>query len=123
MWLTGDNGRKAEISFQQRGSLDAEPWALLDRDCQHGAGPEIVTIGRPHTVRCAIYNYSCESALCGSGALLEVSRGSLREELRCPNIGDGLWWLAFDYDCNSEILLVRDRLADNLTLQRGDAPC
>jgi uncharacterized protein YfaP (DUF2135 family) len=116
VWLTDGNGRRAEISFQQPGTLDGEPWAFLDRDCVEGEGPETVAIRRPCTMCCAVHNYSDESPLRDSGAILEVSLGSLKAKLHCPNAGIGSWWLAFEYDCDHQMILVRDRLADTVSL-------
>ncbi|MDA9538077.1 hypothetical protein ACM41_18315 [Bradyrhizobium sp. CCBAU 21362] len=113
VWLTDENGAVAEISYENSGTLASSPWATLYQDCREGSGPEIVAIGQPRGVRCAVFNYSCEKPLAESGAILEITLGTIRMSLHCPSEGRGRWWVGFEYRTNSSDVVVYDRIGQS----------
>jgi hypothetical protein len=113
VWLTGENGELTEISYENSGALASPPWATLYEDCREGTGPEIVAIGQPFGVRCAVFNFSDEKPLAESGAILEISLGAIRMSLRCLSEGRGRWWIGFEYRKSSNDVVVYDRIGES----------
>lgn len=88
------SGLEARIGYDNLGTLDRHPWAALERDVQTGIGPETVTVTSMLDAEyvIAVYNYSREAALAGSGAEVVIDTGTAKANLVCPEKGNGDWW-------------------------------
>lgn len=89
------------IGYGNRGSLTQEPWAQLSEDMKQGYGPEEINIARLMPVRyvVAVHNYSADSPLAGSAALLKFELGGNPPlTVTVPIEGEGAWWHVLDID-------------------------
>lgn len=88
------------VWYKNRGTLDSYPWAELSDDIRHGYGPEVLSFGLlakgVYTV--AVHNFSNETPIAGCGALIEVAIGDTVRRFRCPDQGEGCWWVVFEID-------------------------
>lgn len=102
------------VNYADKGRLDAPPYAELDNDHMQGDGQETLRVSRGghEFVTLAIHNYSGETALSASNAVLCLNAGGQQLRLRAPRNGGGRWWHA-----------VRLSGADVEVLQElGDSP-
>ncbi|MCL6448778.1 MAG: hypothetical protein K6U04_11615, partial [Armatimonadetes bacterium] len=88
------------LSWEQTGSIQAYPYAVLENDSIQEGGSETIVIGRllAGTYKFAVQNFSMEKALAGSQAVVEVFRGSERlavYQLEQAAGGKGRWWHVF----------------------------
>lgn len=83
---------------QQRGSLVQSPFALLDIDVVTGLGPETITMSQEvaGTYRYYVDNFSQESPLRTSGALVKVYKGNALFAQYAPPPQDGSIWIVFE---------------------------
>ena len=111
------NGTYRTINHQERGNLNTEPWAMLDRDARNGYGPETITIKNwtKGKYLIAVNNYSGESQLAGCGAIVTFSSGKTRWQFQCPISGSGKWWSIFELDTTTGEVIFINKLTDNPT--------
>ncbi|MFL6283686.1 MAG: hypothetical protein ACJ74Q_11155 [Pyrinomonadaceae bacterium] len=105
-WIkNGDEVR--HVSYADKGHLDAPPYAELDNDHTQGDGQETLRVGRGahESVTLAVHNYSGETALSASNAVLRLNAGGRQLLLRVPRGGGGRWWHAIRLsDTDVEVL-------------------
>ena len=103
------------ISYKHSGSMEGTPFAALDQDMRSGRGPESITIGkvREGAYRCAVHNFSGESPLANSGAMVEVQLQSGIIRVECPSGGCGRWWHVFDWAFPDGALRVVNEIGDS----------
>src|SRR5690606_12378853 len=95
-----DGGKIYEISYQDLGSAEEPPFALLDHDDTDSFGPETITIVhvQPGEYHYYVHNYSGtedpkSAPLAGSGATLTLIRGSeVLQRVVVPSTGTGHYW-------------------------------
>lgn len=92
-------GQDYILCYHNMGNISGDPWALLNHDIRNGHGPETIQIARwsNGTYRCAVHNYSRDTALAGCGAKLTMMLGEQELVIECPNSGTGDWWEVFSY--------------------------
>ena len=101
------------VSYENRGSIEAEPFVHLDHDDRNGNGTESIEVARvlaTATYRCAVHNFSDEVPLGGSRAELRSISEAGTVQLVCPESGDGAWWLLFDWQPDTGRLIIFDQL-------------
>jgi hypothetical protein len=111
LWLPTSN--RYHVYYAARGSTTDHPYAQLDRDDMDGYGPENITPVEAYTgsYRFAVYNWSNERALAGSGATVRLYRGSsLIRTYTVPSYGSGRWWVVFDYSGSDGTITTRNYL-------------
>ena len=97
-----------EIYYDNKGRLDASPFALLDIDDTTGFGPETVTISAPSpsppprfagTYRYFVRNFSRTPPLTTSDAFVQVLNSNTEiARFTVPTTGTGLDWEVFTLD-------------------------
>lgn len=102
-----------EVSYQNRGSLEAEPFVALDTDDTTSLGPEVVTILRPRvgTYRYFVNNFSRTTApgITGSPARIELMANGMLQVLTPPagETASTFNWTVFDItvaaDCSTSV--------------------
>jgi hypothetical protein len=108
----------SHVSFVDRGSLGARPFANLDVDDVSSYGPEVVTLTKlmVGTYRYAVNNYSTQAfgLFSTSGARVELNVPGRAAELFVPPAsGETVntnWWLLFEFDVDA---------ACNITIRRS----
>jgi hypothetical protein len=106
--LTGPNGQggRFHVYYDNWGSNNSEPYALLDRDDTSSFGPETITITRLQqgdVYRYSVHDFSnggstSSHVLANSGAKVEVYNGSaLVASYNVPN-QEGTLWTVFEID-------------------------
>ena len=98
LWIRPE--RSQAVGFSNPGALDAEPWLQLAADVTQGNGSETITIAKPQpgVYRCYVHNYSNETKLAASGAIVSVAWASLQLRLPCPQTGSGRYWHVLNID-------------------------
>jgi len=121
VWVAREDGI-CQISFRDRGRLDAAPFAELDEDVQRGNGREtvkVLTRGLA-ALKIAVHNYSNESSLSASDAEVAVSFGARRRTVfAAPVDGYGRWWTVAEYGHATAQLRMVDMLGE---AEPGSAP-
>ena len=122
-FVSADDDR-SHISYQQRGSLEAFPWARLSADVTTGHGPETVSFGllAHGRYRIAVHNYSNDAPLAGSEATIDITIRDTTRRYVCPSAGAGTWWLVFDVDVDSGSITDINRISDTPELPPYDRP-
>lgn len=99
-----------------KGRTGAHPYARVDRDDTNGYGPENTVIVEAYTgtYRFAVYNYSNERSIRGSGARVKLYRGNkLIGSYTPPTSGNGRWWVVFDYYGQNGAIVRRNYLTSS----------
>jgi uncharacterized protein YfaP (DUF2135 family) len=106
-----------EVSYGQRGLLDAPPYAELDVDDTSSYGPETISISRlvNGTYHYVVHRFSEEAPLSESEAQVSVFDESGRVQTAfVPTIGSGDYWHVFDIDGESStITLINERVGSD----------
>lgn len=115
-WIA-DTPECYHICYSQRGSLESEPYAELDKDDMEGNGKETVRMKREkfEQVVIAVHNYSQDALLSDSGAALTLTfdaQPTLNLVLHVPQVGAGTWWHAVLLDRSKNSVEVLQRLSD-----------
>jgi len=105
-------GRRTEVFYGNLGSLSRFPWARLNTDIRTGYGPEVISIGLKArgSYLVAVHNYSGESVLSGSDAIVRIELGNKPLMYHCPRSGDGKFWNVCLIDCDTETVEIIDSL-------------
>lgn len=105
-----------EIFYSSKGNSISYPWATLDNDIQNGFGPENVKISKwiKKKYHFSVYNYSGESELKFSNAIVEFKCGKQSYTFKCPNIGTGKWWDVFYIDVQNNKIIEKNIIVDNI---------
>jgi hypothetical protein len=114
VWMAREDGIW-QVSFRDRGRLDAAPFAELDEDVQRGNGRETVKVLTRglSALKIAVHNYSNESSLWASDAEVIVSFGERRRAaFVVPVDGHGRWWTVTEYDHITAQLRMLDALGE-----------
>ena len=61
-----------------------------------------------------VNNYSGETLLSQSGAILEFNFGRFKQEFTCPTEGDGNWWDIFTLDVENDMIVVTNKIMGNI---------
>jgi PKD repeat protein len=88
-------GTVYHIYYNDQGSADAPPYAILDIDDQSSFGPETITIYdlQPGEYHYFIHNYSQTPDITASGAVVQIfNENGLIQTLQVPTSGTGLYW-------------------------------
>lgn len=88
-------GNTYHIYFDNQGSADSAPFAILDIDDTDSFGPETTTINSlyPGEYHFFVHNYSESPALTASNAVVQIyNKNGLAHTLQVPTTGDGLYW-------------------------------
>jgi hypothetical protein len=101
------------IYWGNRGSVNSNPWALLNADDMNGFGPETIrineAIGGIYAYK--VYNSSNDRALAGSGAKVNLYRGTtLIRTIVVPASGSGRWWNVFTYNTTSGQIVLQNTI-------------
>lgn len=113
---TDNTSQAYEVYYGETGAIDSPPFAQLDVDNTRGFGPENVTIYRnfPGDYIFAVYNYSGEDSLGGSGATVRIvpPQGAVRTAT-APTVGDfrKRWWIVARLNGSTGALTMIDSLA------------
>lgn len=112
LWLLieGDT----EVSYQNVGSTDAEPWAALDYDVR-SSGLETITLARtlPARYRCFVHNYDGGDKEFPQGAgVTIVHGGGTAIRIPIPKDGKGDYWHVVDYDGASGAVVIVNRICE-----------
>src|SRR5205823_569377 len=94
------------------GSLSRFPWARLNTDIRTGYGPEVISIGLKArgSYLVAVHNYSGESVLSGSDAIVRIELGNKPLMYHCPRSRDGKFWNVCLIDCDTGTVEIIDSL-------------
>lgn len=116
-----DSDPEQRVFFGNHGSLSKFPWARLNTDIRSGYGPEVISIGskaRGHFL-VAVHNFSGESKLSSSDAIIRIELGNENEPLifRCPRAGEGQAWNVCIIDCDRRIVDPIDSIRSGLALR------
>ncbi|WP_191841852.1 hypothetical protein [Catellatospora chokoriensis] len=76
------------VSFENRGSLEVQPFAQLDRDVTEGWGPETITMAKAAALDIVVKQYSNSGTLAGSGAQVRIITPTTDALLVYPPGGD-----------------------------------
>jgi hypothetical protein len=117
-----DSDPEQRIFYGNHGSLSKFPWARLNTDIRSGYGPEVVSIGskaRGHLL-VAVHNFSGESPLSSSGAIIRIELGHENEPImfRCPRTGEGRAWNVCIIDCDRRMVDPIDSIRSDLDMRR-----
>ncbi|NBV22921.1 MAG: hypothetical protein EBS05_13515 [Proteobacteria bacterium] len=108
-------GTTHEISFFNKGSLTAAPFAQLDVDDTSGFGPETTSITNlfPGTYEFYVNNFSGTPVLAGCGAQVQVyTAAGLIQTITEPATGTGDYWRVLLIDGNSGQITVLNTLTN-----------
>lgn len=114
-WIRFEGEPWVQLSYRNRGRLDAHPWTQLDHDWQEASGTETLTFLRPCLVRCAVHNYSNEISLAASSAEIRVEHDGAEFIVACPEHGSGEWWNAIEIDLYERRIRVINRLQSDIS--------
>jgi len=105
-----------KIFYSSKGNSISYPWASLDNDIQNGFGPENVKIIKwiKRKYHFAIHNYSGETELKFSNAIVEFKCGEQSYIFKCPNIGNGKWWDVFYIDVQNNKIIEKNIIVENI---------
>jgi hypothetical protein len=121
IWLTPKNGTLTHVFYGEQEIRQDSATVRLEDDCMCAPGEEIVQFGfAPEYIRCAVNNYSGKPAIASAGARI-VSRikGPLTECI-VPEVGEGDWWLVFDYWPRSGRFVVWNALTSSIPIPTGE---
>jgi hypothetical protein len=116
LYLRISCGSEFSVSYADHGSIVEMPFVHLDQDQRAGDGTETIEFARlldGAIYRCAVHNYSREVGLRGSSARLCFSSSSRSVEFTCPESGEGRWWLIFDWQPDTDRLIIFDKLTES----------
>jgi uncharacterized protein YfaP (DUF2135 family) len=103
-------GSTYTVSYENDGSADSAPYALLDIDDVDGYGPETITIHRLFTTgtyNYYIHNYSGSPTMTDCGAKVQIYNASgLLRTIYVPTSGDGSYWHVCSINGNGEVNVV-----------------
>ena len=88
-------GNTYHVYYDDKGSADSPPYALLDIDDITSYGPETTTIYNLFTgeYHYYIYNYSGNPEITTSGAVVQIfNDNGLIHNLQIPTVGEGRYW-------------------------------
>jgi len=88
-------GNTYHVYYDDKGSADSPPYALLDIDDITSYGPETTTIYNLYTgeYHYYIYNYSGNPEITTSGAVVQIfNDNGLIHNLQIPTVGEGRYW-------------------------------
>ena len=114
VWVSREDGIW-QVSFRDRGRLDAAPFAELDEDVQRGNGRETVKVltGGLSALKIAVHNFSNESSLSASDAEVVITLGERRRStFSVPVDGYGRWWTVAEYGHAAAQLRMVDVLGE-----------
>ncbi|HLG15543.1 MAG TPA: hypothetical protein VJH03_13735 [Blastocatellia bacterium] len=112
-WVADSSG-KHHIYYGQMGSLDAPPYAQLDRDDRGGNGNESIKIKGEgwESITIAVENFSKEVPFSRSRAAIRIRLGAKSDVvMRVPESGVGEWWHAVTINNRDEVEVLH-RLSD-----------
>lgn len=94
------------IFYMDKGADTIAPYIALDIDDITSYGPETITVSQlTETVQYAVFNYSGMPNIAGSGATVQVYRGSsLLRTYTAPATGSGLYWYVSDLSPTSGLI-------------------
>jgi hypothetical protein len=100
------------VAYSQRGSLQEEPWMMLDRDVQSAPGHEEIQLVKyfEGSYQCFVHSYSGE-ALQSCEAVVEISHRDSSIKLTPPT-GESQWWHVFDWNSRSQSLCIVNASSD-----------
>ncbi len=124
------NGSAHHVYFDNRGSATSVPFAKLDYDITSGFGPETMTIyeRRPGTYRYYVRNYSENSPISSSNAVVQVyGVGGLLHTIQVPSSGNGNYWYVCDVNGQTGDIVIKNNILDfppplfkNLPMKKED---
>lgn len=88
-------GSAYHVYYENQGSADSPPFAILDIDDQLGYGPETTTIYdlRPGEYHYYIHNHSGTPEINTSNAVVQIyNKDGLKRTIQVPTKGTGLFW-------------------------------
>lgn len=105
-----------KVFFSNMGNSSSYPWAVLDNDIRNGHGPEIIKINKwiRKKYHFAVHNYSGETELKLSNAIIEFKCGKQNFKFKCPNIGNGKWWDIFYIDVQNNKIIEKNIIAGDI---------
>lgn len=107
VWLVHKSGTLSHVSYEEKEAIDGSLAVKLRGDCTTAPGEEVVQFEFvPEYIRCAVHNYSGRPFISAAGAKVVSKIGGLQTEYVAPEIGEGPWWLVFDYWPLSSELMV-----------------
>lgn len=120
--LIEQDDKSHHIYFQNMGNIDKEPWVSLNDDIRNAFGPEKIKIAQWLSGKyiCIVHNFSKETLLSQSQAIIQFCFDGNIEKFSCPNIGDGEWWIVFAYDRISGHLETINRIVDKSPITIND---
>lgn len=89
------------VYYGNPGSKESPPYITLDIDIVDSYGPETITVYElyPGEYTYFVHNYSGESDLAGSGALVNIyDENGLKHTVQVPDSGAGIYWNVFSLD-------------------------
>lgn len=103
------------VYYSSPGSAAEAPFVTLDHDITTGYGPETITLvqRQPGTYRYYIHNYSAETAITSSAAVVQFyDAEGLLMTVEAPTTGDGLYWVVAEIDGLTGRITLINRLQD-----------
>ena len=110
------NGNAYHVYFDNRGSVESAPFALLDYDITTGFGPETMTIYdlRPGMYRYYVRNFSENPSITTSNAVVQVyGVGGLLHTIQVPSSGNGNYWHVCDVNGQTGDIIVKNNILAN----------
>ena len=100
------------VAYSQRGSLQEEPWIMLDHDVQSAPGCEEIQLVKyfEGSYECFVHSYSGET-FHSCEAEVEVAYKDSSIKLAAPT-GGSRWWHVLDWDSRSQSLCIVNALSD-----------
>jgi PKD repeat protein len=109
-------GYSYEVWYNDKGSSDSPPYAVLDHDDTDSFGPETITIYRffSGTYKCFVHNYSESPLITTSNAVVQVyGQSGLIETIYVPTTGEGLYWYVCDIDGTTGNVSVKNTIQND----------
>lgn len=105
-----------KVFFSNMGNSLSYPWTVLDNDIRNGYGPENITINKwiRKKYHFAVHNYSGETEMRLSNAIVEFKCGKQNFEFKCPNIGNGKWWDVFYIDVQNNTIIEKNKIVEDI---------
>jgi hypothetical protein len=106
-------GEVSYVSFRERTASGHGITAELDGDCRTAPGRERLWLNQlPEYVRCAVHNYSGQPSLSDAEARVTLTIGGYELECVAPLVGDGHWWIAFEFWRDSGRVITSNTLVE-----------
>lgn len=108
-------GNAYHIYFDNKGSDDSAPYAILDIDDTNSFGPETTTIKSlyPGEYHFFVHNYSESPEIITSNAVVQIySKNGLVQTLQVPTTGTGLYWDVCTINGSNGNLSILNRIVE-----------